>query len=30
VLLNGDEVYIHDFGVARAIVGAAGERLTRT
>jgi serine/threonine-protein kinase len=30
ILLSGDRVYVLDFGVARAIVGAAGERLTRT
>ena len=30
ILLSGDNVYVLDFGVARAIVGAAGERLTRT
>jgi serine/threonine-protein kinase len=30
VLLHGDEVHVLDFGVARAIIGSAGERLTRT
>ncbi|HEX6573694.1 MAG TPA: serine/threonine-protein kinase [Gemmatimonadaceae bacterium] len=30
ILLSGDKVYVLDFGVARAIVGAAGDRLTRT
>ncbi|MEO8194887.1 MAG: protein kinase [Gemmatimonadales bacterium] len=30
VLLHGGDVYVLDFGVARAIIGATGERLTRT
>ncbi len=30
ILLRGDDVFVLDFGVARAIEGAAGERLTRT
>jgi len=30
ILLSGDKVYVLDFGVARAIAGAAGDRLTRT
>ena len=30
ILLNGDEVHVLDFGVARAIVGSTGDRLTRT
>ena len=30
ILLRGDEVYVLDFGVARAIIGSTGERLTRT
>ena len=30
ILLSGDKVYVLDFGVARAIVDAGGERLTRT
>ena len=30
ILLSGDRVYVLDFGVARAIIGATGERLTRT
>jgi len=30
ILLAGDEVYVLDFGVARAIAGATGDRLTRT
>jgi serine/threonine-protein kinase len=30
ILLRGKDVYVLDFGVARAIVGAGGERLTRT
>ncbi len=30
VLLRGDDVFVLDFGVARAIIGSAGERLTRT
>ncbi|HKY96772.1 MAG TPA: protein kinase [Gemmatimonadaceae bacterium] len=30
ILLSRERVYVLDFGVARAIVGAAGERLTRT
>ncbi len=30
ILLSGDDVFVLDFGVARAIIGAAGERLTKT
>ena len=30
ILLRGNDVFVLDFGVARAIIGAAGERLTRT
>jgi len=30
ILLRGDDVFVLDFGVARAIAGSAGERLTRT
>jgi serine/threonine protein kinase len=30
ILLSGDKVYVLDFGVARAIAGAAGDRLTAT
>ena len=30
ILLAGDKVYVLDFGVARAIIGASGDRLTRT
>ncbi len=30
ILLSGDKVYVLDFGVARAIAGAAGDRLTGT
>jgi serine/threonine protein kinase len=30
ILLSGDKVYVLDFGVARAILDAGGERLTRT
>ena len=30
ILLSGNDVFVLDFGVARAIAGSAGERLTRT
>jgi serine/threonine-protein kinase len=30
ILLSGEDVYVLDFGVARAIIDAGGERLTRT
>ncbi|MEO5903985.1 MAG: serine/threonine-protein kinase [Gemmatimonadaceae bacterium] len=30
ILLSGDKVYVLDFGVARAIAGSTGDRLTRT
>ena len=30
ILLRGSDVFVLDFGVARAIAGSAGERLTRT
>ena len=30
ILLRGDEVFVLDFGVARAIIGSTGDRLTRT
>lgn len=30
ILLSGDKVYVLDFGVARAIIGSTGDRLTRT
>src|SRR5687768_952788 len=30
ILLSGEEVHVLDFGVARAIIGSTGQRLTRT
>jgi serine/threonine-protein kinase len=30
IILSGDDVHVLDFGVARAVIGAAGDRLTRT
>ena len=30
ILMSGDNVYVLDFGVARAIAGSTGDRLTRT
>jgi eukaryotic-like serine/threonine-protein kinase len=30
IILDGDDVFVVDFGVARALMGAIGDRLTRT